>query len=109
MVSLYYILDEAGNPKKCDIEQFIEWSQDFAIDRRRIDYTEVGDVNISTVFLGLDHRFSSVGDPILFETMIFGGEHDSFQMRYTTKAAAIAGHKEALKMVVDSLPLIIPE
>jgi len=28
---------------------------------------------VSTVFLGLDHNFSSKGPPVVFETMVFGG------------------------------------
>lgn len=40
---------------------------------RRIAWTEVGDYNVSTVFLGLDYSFSMSEDrlPVLFETMVF--------------------------------------
>ena len=46
---------------------------------------------VSTVFLGLDHAFDG-GTPLLFETMIFGGEHDEYQERYATWDEAEAGH-----------------
>lgn len=53
-----------------------------------------GEVHVSTVFLGMDHGFG--GMPLLFETMIFGGELDQFQDRYPTWDMAVAGHAEAL-------------
>lgn len=43
-----------------------------------------GAVRVSTVFLGLDH-FGRVGEPVLWETMIFGGAHDGYQARYTSR------------------------
>lgn len=40
----------------------------------RVGLTEVGGGrSISTVFLGLDHRFFGDGPPLLFETMMFPG------------------------------------
>jgi hypothetical protein len=47
---------------------------------------------VSTVFLMLDHNWSGRGDPILFETMIFGGPLDGQQARYSTWAEASEGH-----------------
>lgn len=55
-------------------------------------------VKILTVFLGLDYRFGD-GDPLLFETMIFGGELDEEQQRYTTWGQAEAGHKKWVEKV----------
>lgn len=54
-------------------------------------------VRVSTVFLGLDHQFGK-GPPILFETMIFGGEHHHYQRRYHTWAEAVNGHAHALNL-----------
>ena len=39
------------------------------------------------------------GKPILWETMIFGGEHNEYQGRYTTYEDAIEGHKKAIELV----------
>jgi hypothetical protein len=47
------------------------------------------------VFLGLDHSFGR-GDPVLFETMVFGGPLGSAQWRYCTWAEAERGHEEAV-------------
>lgn len=46
---------------------------------------------VSSVFFGINHQFRE-GDPILFETMIFGGEFDRFQWRYHTLKEAKEGH-----------------
>lgn len=59
---------------------------------------EGGSVTVSTVWLGLDHQYGD-GPPLIFETMIFGGEHDGYQERYSTKEQALAGHAKAVKMV----------
>lgn len=67
---------------------------------RRVASTQVNpDVWVSTVFLCIDHRYSGVGPPILFETMIFGGyftEHE-YQERYCTWEEAEAGHAVAVE------------
>lgn len=51
---------------------------------------------ISTVFLGVDHNFYGKGDPVLFETMIFGGPMDGERWRYSTYTEAERGHAEAV-------------
>lgn len=58
------------------------------------------EINVSTVFLALDHAFSQEAGPILFETMIFGGEQDQWQRRYRTWADAEFGHTLALLWVM---------
>lgn len=58
----------------------------------RVDLAEVGDVTVSTVYLGLDHRWGD-GPPLIFETMIFGGPYDQDCWRYSDERAARAGHE----------------
>ncbi len=53
-------------------------------------------VRVSTVFLALDHQHTPGGPPLLFETMIFGGEHDMWQDRYSTWVEAQEGHARAV-------------
>lgn len=93
-----YKLD-GHNPVPC--EDLVEWAMDLGNDDiRRVAYTELPDgVQISTVFLGLDHNFSGEGDPVLFETMVFGGEHNHEMVRYTTWEEAEKGHAEMVKKV----------
>jgi hypothetical protein len=59
---------------------------------------QFGSVSVSTVFLGMDHSFGG-GSPVLFETMIFGGEHDQYQERYCTWDEAEKGHQIACDLV----------
>src|SRR5215467_9051102 len=61
-------------------------------DYYRIGHTRIGQVTVSTVWLGLDHRFGE-GPPIIFETMVFGGPDDQRQERYCTEAEALLGHE----------------
>lgn len=67
-----------------------------------------GKAHVSTVFLGLDHGFDD-GDPVLFETMIFGGEHDREMWRYCTWAEAVEGHERAVRLVTRQTALPDPE
>ncbi|MCK1670348.1 hypothetical protein [Bradyrhizobium sp. 150] len=60
--------------------------------KRKVARTVVAhNCEVSTVFLGLDHNHGG-GEPILFETMVFGGPLDSDSMRYHTYDQAEAGH-----------------
>jgi hypothetical protein len=67
---------------------------------KRVAFSQVGAVEVSTVWLGLNHNFGS-GPPLIFETMIFGGEHDSYQDRYSTEAEALAGHDRIVAVLRD--------
>lgn len=64
---------------------------------KRIDETHLEDGKwISTVWLGIDHRYGD-GPPLIFETMVFtaDGEWGELDMqRYSTEEAARAGHVE---------------
>jgi hypothetical protein len=76
-----------------------EWARWIKKNERHVANETIDGVHISTVFLGIDHNFSENGPPLLFETMIFGGQEDQFQRRYATWAEAEAGHKEAVELV----------
>lgn len=93
-----YILDEDGNPK--EEKDTLTWGRWFETSREKriVGNDTVGDSRVSTVFLALDNSFG--GDvPILYETMIFGGERDGEMERYATKKEAEEGHKR----IVESL------
>lgn len=68
-------------------------------DERRVARTDVGAAEISTVFLGIDHRFGEEGPPLLFETMIFGGELDESQWRCSTWDEAVRQHEHVVELV----------
>ena len=69
---------------------------------RRVGETHINDVTVSTVFLGMDHRYGSDGPPVLFETMVFGGELDQEQEHYCTWDEAVAGHEAMCTLVKAS-------
>lgn len=56
-------------------------------------------IEVSTVWLGLDHNWWPDRPIKIFETMIFGGELDLEQWRYSTEEEALAGHAETCKLV----------
>jgi hypothetical protein len=58
--------------------------------RRRTQVTPT--VEVSTVWLGLDHQWLH-GPPLFWETMIFGGEHADGQWRYSSRQQALDDHE----------------
>lgn len=84
---------------------------------KRVGYTKVMDgadpaktFDVSTVWLGIDHRFDD-GPPIIFETMVFSeGEASELNSeRYSTLAAAQLGHTMMIATVSSELtdPIVI--
>lgn len=94
-----YILDDGGNPVVArDLTKWGMWMFDPGA-HRNIALDELGDIRVSTVFLGLDHNWSDVGEPLLFETMIFGGQFNEYCERYCTRREALEGHLRVKAMV----------
>lgn len=79
------------------MEQWAQWYERSENDRV-VAKTEIGDTLVSTVFLGIDHQFGS-GPPLIFETMIFGGEYDQYQVRSSTWSEAESEHEVACSLV----------
>jgi len=94
---LHYKLDTDGQPVACDLLEWATWFEGAGASRI-VAQDMVGDVQVSTVFLALDHDWSGAGPPVLWETMIFGGRHSDYQRRYSSREAAVAGHVEALAL-----------
>jgi hypothetical protein len=97
-MSKWYILDDDNNPVPSTGLESCDW-MDGNPERKAVKQEHVDDVFISTVFLGLDHAWLDASSPLLWETMIFGGEHDQYQERYTSYEDALEGHKIALNLV----------
>jgi hypothetical protein len=72
----------------------VEWGLMFSRPRR-VAYLDRDGVEVSTVWLGLDHGFGYTDRPLIFETMIFGGDYDEEQWRYATLDEALEGHQRA--------------
>ncbi len=101
----YYILDE--NDKPVLEKDLIAWAKWFEenIKRKRVVLTELNgpeDIKVSTVFVGLNHNFGR-GEPLLYKTIVFGGELDNEMDRYATKEQALKGHKRMVNRVILSI------
>ncbi len=98
-----YLLDENKNPAPCTIA---EWAT-FRDNRLncQVAFNELGDIYISTVFLGLDQSCWD-SRPIVFETMIFNKSGDDvwrdiYMDRYSTWDEALEGHQKAIEWVTS--------
>ena len=94
---MLYLLNENNEPYQVDLV-----NMDFEkLESQKIVKTyEFDDILVSTVFLGLKHGVLD-GKPVLFETMIFGGEHSDIQWRYTSYDDAVASHNRIVECVKD--------
>jgi len=95
-MNMLYMLDKK-TPVKVEETQggLVVWEQWFAKADRTVKETMIGDVRISTGFLVIDHGFfHDAKKPILFETMVFGGELDEEQDRCCTWEEAEIMHEK---------------
>jgi hypothetical protein len=96
MKDFNYILDDNNNVVPVPADDIVIWARWFEnYERRRVADTRTAGVRVSTVFLGLDHRWGGDGPPLVFETMIFGGPYDQYQDRHSSWDDAVLGHRRA--------------
>lgn len=99
---LWYTLDEHRNPVQADAGAWEAMRRRGETFLRRDDGV-VDDLEVSTVFLGLDHRYYRCdGPPILWETLVFGPEDHPWthhMERYSSEADAIAGHERIVAAI----------
>jgi hypothetical protein len=105
-MSKWYKLDEKNNPVRCvDHSEYFNWHKSLPVDGKtgigiQVASTKVSDgVCVSTVFLGSDHGWGD-GPPVLWETMIFGGDRNEDCERYCSLKESLDGHN---KIVSDLL------
>lgn len=101
---MYYILKDKRPVKVSSVLECGEWLENTK--DRIVDKTVIADVEVSTVFIGLDHNFSGHGEPLLFETLVFGENYDTTGMqRCSTWEQAEKQHNdtvERIKKMLDS-------
>jgi len=102
-LKLYYKLDENKNPVSVKNIHEMEWEKRDIL--KTVLFNDDRKIFISTVFLGVDHRLELKGDPLLFETMIFGIENDEYQERCSTYKEALIQHAEAVQHLVEILTI----
>jgi hypothetical protein len=102
-----YILDKDKNIIPVELMEWANWFEDNK-NNKHVRWTTIKkyNVDISTVFLGMDHGFSIGGGhtPVLFETMIFWNDAhdlDHYQERYWTWSQALEGHRETVRKVIQ--------
>lgn len=99
-LSIKYILQDK-TPVRC--EDLMEWARWLETADLTVKIDALEGVRVSTVFLGMDHRYIGDGPPILFETMIFGAAApelglDDYQERYSDWEQAELGHMVAVTL-----------
>ena len=91
----HYILRDK-KPVPVSLLVWAEWFE--KTKNRHVADDQIGSIRISTVFLGLNHQWGD-GPPLLFETMVFGGDLDGDCERYSAWQEAEAGHREMVERV----------
>jgi len=87
-VNLYF--DRNGEPMTVEA-----WASSLEKNRRVAETTLPDGTWISTVWLGMNHRYAGDGPPLIFESMAFDkdGVGDQDCERWSTEAEARAGHE----------------
>ena len=88
-----YILD-GKNAVPCD--DLLAWGKWMQTADRIVAKTDVNGARVSTVFLGLDHAWGGER-PMLFETLVFEGDHDSDMERCETWEQAEKQHRQMVE------------
>jgi hypothetical protein len=93
--AIHYIL-EGKTTKQTD---FLTWAMWYERADRTVARTEINNIIVSTVFFGLDFSLGDENVPMLFETMILGGELDGSKVRCSTWEQAEQLHERYVAMV----------
>jgi hypothetical protein len=97
MKHCHYILNPDHTVREADLMEWARWSDDVA--NRSLFLTGNKDLRVSTVFIGIDHRFFGGGPPLLFETMVFRNGSGEEMERYSSYDDAEIGHKAMCRKV----------
>jgi hypothetical protein len=99
---MFYTIDQDGRVQgKPDPVVWSRWVEtaDRVIARTTVtNETTGGQVKVLTVFIGVDHQFVE-GPPILFETVVAGGQRDKTVERYSTIEEARRGHAAIVESI----------
>ena len=106
----HYILDERGEPAiEPSIMKWARWLEASANAegpaRRVVAYTDIVGGWVSTEFLGLDHNFSNIGPPLLWETAVYGGTRDGSRWRCSgSRHQALSLHAQIVARLLPPRP-----
>lgn len=103
-----YVLDPHGDPvPTTDFAYWADWREDHEaathLARTELQHPIDGRIVVLTVFTGRDHRFSGTsGDPVLWETLVFGGRAQGEHDRYDSLQKAKEGHRLIAESIAES-------
>lgn len=90
----HYILNDQKEIVEVPLMEWVEWIEH--TDKRFLKSSKVGEIKVSSIFLGLDYSFGGK-EPLYFETMIFGGKREGEIERYSTYDETMKRHEEIVK------------
>ncbi|MEH2032236.1 MAG: hypothetical protein V7K67_21740 [Nostoc sp.] len=73
-------------------ESFLDWCLWMASADTRVMVNDIYNVNISTVFVGINLDPQQSGEPMIFETLVMGGVLDGKRNHWSTWEQAMQGH-----------------
>lgn len=92
---------DGRHPVPCESEtQWRAWMQSPA---RRVANTQIEDVQISTVFLGVEHSQDKAGQSMLFETAVSVQDSTRYLERYATWDEAVVGHERIVGHIRETM------
>lgn len=113
---MVYMMDSNGfvTPVDSDSDEMEVWGRWVSdIDNRVIAKTELVDpsgkvyAEVSTVFLAMDHSFGEEGDPVLFETIVFGLNDDRMR-RDTNLRDSVVTHVRVARAIMMEEAYLTP-
>ena len=100
MASRYYILNLTDDPIQATLLEWGRWMD--RADRVVAKNQTPKGVEISTVFLGLNHALRDTDPPQIYETMIFGGSLSDWCARTATRDEALKEHHRAMELALEA-------
>ena len=96
-----YILVD-GHPLRCtDIGAWLRWLE-HSHQERQVKKTQLGTVNVSTLFLGFDCNATADGPPWIYETTVHGGELHRRSWLCSTKEQASLHHDKIVAQIQEA-------
>lgn len=92
-----YELFVLENKVPVPVATLVQWNTKLTGVSKVVKQTDMRFVFISTVFTGVNK--ARTGNPLVFETRVWGGYYDGYIRRYSTWNEAENGHSEICKMI----------
>jgi hypothetical protein len=94
-----YVLNNHKQPRRASLD---EWMAFLASPDCIVATTDIGRVNVTTAFAGIDLSTTSFGSPMFFKTEIFGGQYDGLGAYTPTWGGATLAHEERCAMLRET-------